>query len=77
MTLDADPHQEIFALDFVDGQHHGEPFRALLTAALNCLKEKGTRWLTFFVDEGCPEGEVLGSLGFRLVGTFLCHRLTL
>lgn len=77
MTLDGGPHQEIFALDFVDGQHHGEPFQALLTAALNCLKEKGTRWLTFFVDEGCPEGEALKALGFRLVGTFICHRLTL
>ncbi len=77
MTLDGDPHEEIFALEFADRKHHGEPFRALLTAALNCLKGKGTRWLTFFVDEGCPEGEVLQSLGFRLVGTFICHRLTL
>lgn len=77
MTLDDGPHQEIFALDFADGRHHKEPFQALLTAALNCLKEKGTRWLTFFVDEGCPEGEALKALGFRLVGTFICHRLTL
>lgn len=77
MTLDDGPHQEIFALDFVDGAHHEELFQALLTAALNCLKEKGTRWLTFFVDEGCPEGEALKALGFRLVGTFICHRLTL
>ena len=49
----------------------------LLTAALNCLKSNGTKWLTFFVDEDCPEGEVLRQLGFRLVGTFICHRLTL
>lgn len=77
MTLDGGPHEEIFALDFVDGKHHGDPFRALLTAALNLLKAHGTKWLTFFVDEGCPEGEVLQSLGFRLVGTFICHRLTL
>lgn len=77
MTLDDGPHQEIFALDFVDGAHHEEPFQALLTAALNCLKEKGTRWLTFFVDEGCPEGEALKALGFRLVGTFICHRAAL
>lgn len=77
MTLGGGPHQEIFALGSVDGQYHGEDFQALLTAALNCLKEKGTRWLTFFVDEGCSEGEVLKELGFRLVGTFICHRLTL
>ena len=77
MTLDGDPHEEIFALEFADGQYHSEGFQALLTAALNCLKEKGARWLTFFVDEGCPEGEVLKELGFRLVGTFICHRLTL
>ena len=48
----------------------------LSVRALNCLKARGTRWLTFFVDEGCPEGEMLQSLGFRLVGTFVCHRLT-
>ena len=77
MTLDGDPHQEIFALGFVDGQYHEGAFRELLAAALNCLKANGTRWLTFFVDEGCPEGETLKALGFRLVGTFLCHRLTL
>ena len=77
MTLDGGPHQEIFALDFADGRHHKESFQALLTAALNCLKERGTRWLTFFVDEGCPEGAVLKELGFRLVGTFICHRIKL
>lgn len=77
MTLDGDPHEEIFALEFVDGQAHDEAFRALLTAALNLLKAHGTKWLTFFVDEGCPEGAALKALGFRLVGTFVCHRLTL
>lgn len=76
MTLDGKPHEEIFALGFVDGQYHEGAFQALLAAALNCLKSNGTKWLTFFVDEGCPEGEVLQSLGFRLVGTFVCHRLT-
>ena len=74
MTLDDEPHQEIFALEFADGQRHGEAFRALLTAALGCLKTRGTNWLTFFVDEGAPEGEILKELGFRLVGTFVCHR---
>lgn len=77
MTMDDEPHQEIFALEFADGAHHRGSFQALLTAALNCLKERGTRWLTFFVDEGCPEGETLKALGFRLVGTFICHRLAL
>lgn len=76
MTLDGDPHQEIFALEFVDGQYHEGAFQALLTAALNLLKAHGTKWLTFFVDEGCPQGETLKALGFRLVGTFICHRLT-
>lgn len=76
MTLDGKPHEEIFALEFVDGQSHDEAFQALLTAALNLLKAHGTKWLTFFVDEGCPQGETLKTLGFRLVGTFICHRLT-
>ena len=77
MTLDDDPHQEIFALEFADGRRHAEAFRAMLAAALNCLKAHGTKWLTFFVDEGAPEGDVLKELGFRLVGTFVCHRLAL
>lgn len=77
MTSDEDPHQEIFALDFTDRQYHAEPFRALLTAALNSLKEKGGRWLTSFANEGDPGGEVLKELGFRLIGTYVGHRLTL
>ena len=77
MTLDGDPHEEIFALEFVDGQSHQGAFQALLAAALNCLKSNGTKWLTFFVDEDCPQGKALKKLGFRLVGTFVCHRLAL
>lgn len=77
MTLDDRPDQEIFALNFVDGQYHGEGFLGLLTAALNCLKAHGIKWLTFFVDEGCPEGEALKALGFQLVGTYVCHRIKL
>ena len=77
MTLDGDPHEEIFALEFADRQSHQGAFRVLLAAALNCLNSNGTKWLTFFVDEDCPEGEILKELGFRLVGTFICHRLTL
>lgn len=77
MTLDGKPHEEIFALGFVDGQYHEKSFQGLLTAALNLLKAHGAKWLTFFVDEGCPQGEVLQSLGFRLVGTFVCHRMAL
>ena len=38
MTIDDEPHQEIFALEFGDGQYHEEAFRDLLAAALNCLK---------------------------------------
>lgn len=76
MTLDDEPHQEIFALEFADGRYHEGAFRALLAVALNLLKSHGTKWITSFVDEGCPEGDVLKSLGFRLVGTFICHRLT-
>ena len=74
MTLDGDPHEEIFALEFADRQSHQGAFRVLLAAALNCLNSNGTKWLTFFVDEDCPEGEILKELGFRLVGTFVCHR---
>ena len=74
MTLDGDPHEEIFALEFADRQSHQGAFRVLLAAALNCLNSNSTKWLTFFVDEDCPEGEILKDLGFRLVGTFVCHR---
>ena len=77
MTLDGRPDEEIFALEFADGQYHEEAFRALLSAALNCLKANGTKWLTFFVDEGAPEGEILKALGFRLVGGYVCYRLKL
>lgn len=77
MTLGGEPHQEIFALEFADGRRHEERFRVLLAAALNCLKAHGAKWLTFFVDEDAPEGEILKELGFRLVGTFVCHRLIL
>ena len=70
-------HQEIFALVFADGKYRAEPFRALLTAALHLLKEKGTRWLTFFVDVGGPEKEVLDKMGFRCVGEFQAYRVKL
>ena len=72
-----DEQQEIFALEFVDGQYRAEPFRALLTAVLNLLKEKGTKWLTFFVDVGKPESEALDKMGFRRVGEFRAYRLRL
>lgn len=77
MTIDEDPHQEIFALEFADGQYREVPFRALLTAGLNTLKERGTKYLTFFVDVGSPQGEALKALGFQLVGTYMCHRIKL
>lgn len=77
MTIDENPHKEIFALEFADGQYRAGPFRALLTASLNTLKEKGAKYLTFFVDEGCPEGEALAALGFQLVGTYLGYRIKL
>lgn len=77
MTIDEDPHQEIFALEFADMQYREEPFRALLTASLNALKKKGAKYLTFFVDEGSECGGVLIGLGFRLVGVCVIHRLKL
>ena len=77
MTIDENPHKEIFALEFADGQYRAGPFRALLTASLNTLKEKGAKYLTFFVDVGRPEGEALMALGFQLVGTYLGYRIKL
>lgn len=77
MTIDEHPHQEIFALSFVDEQYREGPFRALLTASLNTLKEKGAKYLTFFVDVGQPEGEVLNAMGFQLVGTYTGWRTRL
>lgn len=70
-------HYEIFALAFADGQYRAEPFQALLTQALNTLKKRGAKWLTFFVDVGQPEGKALASLGFRLVGTYTAYRIRL
>lgn len=70
-------HYEIFALAFADGQYRAEPFQALLTQALNTLKKRGAKWLTFFVDVGQPEGKALASLGFRLVGTYTAYRVRL
>lgn len=70
-------HYEIFALAFADRQYRAEPFQALLTQALNTLKKRGDKWLTFFVDVGQPEGKALASLGFRLVGTYTAYRVRL
>ena len=77
MTIDEGPHKEIFALEFADGQYREGSFRALLTAGLNTLKEKGAKYLTFFVDVGGSEGEALKALGFQLVGAYICHRIKL
>lgn len=77
MTSFKDGFYEIFALGFADGQYREEPFRALLTAALNTLKKQGMKYLTFFVDVGAPEGAVLDLLGFKLIGVFVLYRLKL
>lgn len=77
MTIDENPHKEIFALEFADGQYREGPFRALLTASLNTLKERGAKYLTFFVDVGQPEGKVLNAMDFQLVGICVIHRLKL
>jgi len=69
--------QEIFALSFADGRYREGPFRALLAAGLNALKERGVKYLTFFVDDGGEGGDVLTELGFQLVGGYVLFRLTL
>jgi len=69
--------QEIFALSFADGQYREGPFRALLAAGLNALKERGVKYLTFFVDDGEEGGDVLTELGFQLVGGYAAFRVTL
>lgn len=73
MTDWGDDYQEIFALEFADEN----AFRGLLTAALNHLKTRRMKYLTFFVDDGSEEGKILTGLGFQLVGGYVCHRLTL
>lgn len=70
-------HQEIFALEFADGLYREGPFRALLTASLNTLKERGAKYLTFFVNDGGECGLVLTKLGFQLVSGFVAYRLRL
>lgn len=77
MTDWGDDHQEIFALEFADGQYHEGPFRALLIAGLNYLKGQDAKYLTFFIDDGSECGQALTGLGFQLVGGYVCHRLTL
>lgn len=70
-------HQEIFALEFADGQYREKPFRALLAVGLNALKAQGAKFLTFFVEDGAKGGEVLTALGFQLVGGFVAYRIKL
>ena len=65
-------YPEIFALEFPDE----DASRRLLTAALNHLKARRAKYLTFFVDS-VEEGNVLTGLGFQLVGRYVCHRLRL
>lgn len=77
MTMDEDPHQEIFALEFADGVYREGPFRALLTASLNTLKAHGSKYLTFFVDHDFEARYVLDTLGFTLVGGYVCHEIKL
>lgn len=72
MTDKAGDYQEIVALEFADES----AFRGLLTAALNHLKTRKMKYLTFFVDSS-EEGKILTGLGFQLVGGYVCHRLTL
>ncbi len=69
--------QEIFALTFADGQYREGPFRALLASGLNALKERGEKYLTFFVDNGEEGEDVLTGLGFQLVGGYVAYRVTL
>ena len=73
MTDKGGKYQEIFALEYADEN----AFRGLLTAALNHLKTRGMKYLTFFVDDGSEEGKILTELGFQLVGGYVCHRLKL
>ena len=73
MTDRGDEHQEIFALEFADEY----AFRNLLTAALNHLKARKMKYLTFFVDDGSEEGKILTELGFQLVGGYVAHRIRL
>lgn len=73
MTDRGDEHQEIFALEFADEY----TFRNLLTAALNHLKARKMKYLTFFVDDGSQEGQILTELGFQLVGGYAAHRVKL
>ena len=77
MTDRGGGYQEIFALEFADGQYREGAFRALLTAALNHLKARKTKYLTFFVQNSSECGHILTGLGFQLEGGYVCHRLTL
>lgn len=72
MTDKGGEYQEIVALEFPDEN----AFRKLLTAALNHLKARKMKYLTFFVDS-VEEGKILTELGFQLVGGYACHRLNL
>lgn len=77
MTDRGGGYQEIFSLEFADGIYREGPFRALLAAGLNHLKERGAKYLTFFVDVGGEEGKVLSELGFQLVGGYVLYQITL
>ena len=63
---------EIFGMDFPGGVYSGEVFCALLFAALDCEKRRGTKHMIFFSEEE-SQADTL-ACGFRCVGGYRCFR---
>ena len=67
-------HYEIFAAVFADGRFRPDSFQALMAAGLNAIHRAHGKYLTFFTDVDCPEGEVLRRMGFQFMGTYIGFR---
>lgn len=72
MALNAgDGFYSIFGVACEDGQSHESLYRRLLTRALEEGKQKGAKYLTFFVDTPEEANRIMRSLGFHHVGRYL------
>ena len=66
---------EIFGVDFPGGVYDGAAFRALMTAALNHEKRRGTGHMVCFTEEDSHPDAL--ACGYRCVGQYVCYQLAL
>ncbi len=66
---------EIFGIDLKENVWNPEVFRALVIQALNEVKRRGGKYMTFFCDEECQE--IVREIGFKCVGEYVCYKKSL